>query len=258
MTPIKPGAGESHTVAPVKAAHSPFPTWSLDEPLAAGQAAAVFETARRLRADSQTGEARKALHGKNLVLLLAAPPGRQISPLHRAAEDLGARVAEVRFEADASEQPDIGALARLLGRMYDAIDCDTLPPSTVQRIEMEASVPVYAGLGRDDHPAKALADLLTLCEHASTADSQTTLLFIGDPQPWRSSIFLSAARQLGFSLQLAETRRPEAKELPYVVDATHPPEWSLYAQGRLIEEAFRSENHRCVIQTVLLDTIPRA
>jgi ornithine carbamoyltransferase len=258
LTPIKLGAGENHTVALVKAATSPSPIWSPGEPLSAGKTAAIFATARRLRAESHAGGARKSLRGKNLALLHTTPSGRELSPLHRAAQDLGARVAEVRFEADASKQPDIGALARLLGRMYDAIDCDTLPPSTIQRIEMEASVPVYAGLGLDNHPARALADLLTLCEHGSTPDSRTDLLFIGDPQTPRSSTFLWAARELGFALQLAEQGRPESSELGFVVDATNRPEWSLYAHGRLIEDSPRSANHCCVIQTVLLDTIPRA
>lgn len=242
----------------MKVAKSPSSLWSPVEPLSAGKAVAIFATARRLRADWHAGRARKALRGKNLALLLGGPPGREMSPLHRAAHDLGARVAEVRFEVDASKQPDIGALARLLGRMYDAIDCDTLPPSTVRRIEMEASVPVYAGLGRDDHPVRALADLLTLCEHGSTSDLPTSLLFIGDPQTPRSSTFLAVARELGLSLRLTETGRPASSEVACMVDATHLPEWSLYAQGRLIEEAPRSENHRCIIQAVLLDTIPRA
>lgn len=258
LTPVKLGASQSHTVAVVNAAIPSSPLWSSDEPLGAGKAAAIFATARRLRTDAHGAGARKALRGKNLALLLTTPSGREMSPLHRAAQDLGARVAEVRFETDVSKQPDIGSLARLLGRMYDAIDCDTLPPSTIQRIEMEACVPVYAGLGRDDHPAKALADLLTLCELRSPPDSRTNLLFIGDPLTPRSSMFLSAARELGFSLQFSETSPPASNELGCVVDATHSPEWALFAKGRRIEEAPRTENHRCVIQTVLLDTIARA
>ena len=258
LTPIKPVDGESHNVAHVNAAQSPTPLWSPDAPLGAGTTTAIFATARRLRADSHAGGAHKALRGKNLAMLLSTPSGREMSPLHRAAQDLGARVSQVRFEADDSKQHDIGILARLLGRMYDAIDCDALPQSTVQRIEMEASVPVYAGLGRDEHPARALADLLTLCEQGSKPDSQTNLLFIGDPLTPRSRTFLSAAREMGFSLRLAEMGRPAPNALAYVVDATHPPEWSMYAQGRLIEEVPRSENHRCVIQTMLLDSIPWA
>jgi ornithine carbamoyltransferase len=256
--PIKFAAPATPTVDAVKTFLSPSSrTWSPDEPPAAGTIVALFAAARRLRADSRAGAHGNALRGRNLALLLTQPSGPVISPVHRAAQDLGVRVAEVLFETDPAKQSEIGALARLLGRMYDAIDCGRLPPSTVQRIEREASVPVYAGLGLDHHPARIVADLLTLCEDASAPGPQPTLLFIGDPQTPRSLPFLAAARELGFALQIAETGHPASNDAAYVVDATRPRTWSLHAHGRPIEAARQSENHHCVIQTVLLDTIPR-
>lgn len=257
MTAIKCANRKSHTVATVKPSSSHASSWQPDEPLAAAKIVALFAAARRLRADSDAGASASALRGKNLALLLARPSGREVSPLHRAARELGARVAEVPFETDASSQVDIGALARLLGRMYDAIDCDALPLPTVRRIEREAGVPVYAGLGLDDHPARVIADLLTLCDLASPQAVKTRIVFLGDPRTPRGSIFLAAARELGFALQITEAGHAASNDAAYVVDATRPSTWSLHAEGRPIEEARRSANHRCVIQTVLLDTIPR-
>ena len=257
---VKAAKGKRHTVTAVKDIHS-FASRSLstDEPLLAGRIVALFAAARRLRADAHSGAAGKALHGKNLALLQTAAPGRETSPLHRAAQDLGARVAEVRFETDGPTRPDIGTLARLLGRMYDAIDCGALPPPTVQRIELEAGVPVYAGLGLDDHPARVLADLMTLCEDGSAPVPRGTILFLGDSQTGRSRAFLSAARQIGFALHVAEPGRPASNEATFVVDATQSPHWSLHGcSGAPIDEARRSENHRCVMQTVLLDTLAQA
>jgi ornithine carbamoyltransferase len=175
------------------------------EPLLAGKVLAVFAAARRLRTDARAGTVGQPLRGKNVALLLDTPPGEETSALHRAAQALGARVAEVRFtepaasasaSASASGRDDIRTLARMLGRMYDAVDCGTLGPAAVRQIQQEAGVPVYAGLGRDDHPARTLADLMTRAEHRSSR-----------------------------------------------------------ASPRLVDEALRSENHRCVMQMVLLDTI---
>lgn len=257
LTAVKSANCESHTVATVKPS-SPHPgTWQPDEPLAAAKIVALFAAARRLRADSDAGATGKPLRGKNLALLLAKPTNREVSPLHRAARDLGARVAEVPFETGASSQVDIGALARLLGRMYDAIDCDALPLSTFRSIEKEAGVPVYAGLGLDDHPARVIADLLTLCDFGPPQAVKTRIVFLGDPLTPRGSTFLAAAGELGFALQVAEAGHGASNDAAYVVDATRPWTWSLHAAGRPIEEARRSVNHRCVIQTVLLDTIPR-
>jgi ornithine carbamoyltransferase len=255
---VKFAASKPPTVGAVKTVSTPSSrTRSPDGPPSAGKLVALFAAARRLRADSRAGANGNALRGRNLALLLTKPPGQVISPVHRAAQDLGVRVAEVPFETDPARQSEIGALARLLGRMYDAIDCGRLPPSMVRRIEREASVPVYAGLGLDHHPARIVADLLTLCEDGSAPGSQTTLLFIGDPQTSRSLPFLAAARELGFALQFAAPGDPASNDAACVVDATRPRTWSLRAHGRPIEAARRSEDHRCVIQSVLLDTIAR-
>lgn len=171
------------------------------EPLLAGKVLAVFAAARRLRTDARAGTVGQPLRGKNVALLLDTPPGEETSALRRAAQALGARVAEVRFAEPAasaaeSGRDDIRTLARMLGRMYDAVDCGTLGPAAVRQIQQEAGVPVYAGLGGDDHPARLLADLMTRTEHRSSR-----------------------------------------------------------ASPRLFDEALRSENHRCVMQMVLLDTI---
>lgn len=256
---VNAATGKRHTVTVVKDIHSfPSRSLSIDEPLLAGRIAALFAAARRLRADAHSGAVGKTLRGKNLALLQTVPPGRETSPLHRAAQDLGVRVAEVRFETGGPTQPDIGTLARLLGRMYDAIDCGALPPPTVQRIELEAGVPVYAGLGLDDHPARVLADLMTLCEHGSPPVPPGTILFLGDSQTGRSRAFLSAAREMGFALHVAEPGGSASNEATFVVDAMHSPHWSLHGSGHPIDEARRSENHRCVMQIVLLDTMAQA
>jgi ornithine carbamoyltransferase len=180
------------------------------------------------------------------------------SALHRAAVDLGARVAEVLFaEPDGSTPHDVGALARILGRMYDAIDCGSLAASTVERIELEAGVPVYAGLGQDDRPARALGDLLTLFEAVAPAGAKAGILFVGDTQTLRSRTFLSAAQEMGFDLKFGGLDGdPAADDADLMVDATRP-QWSLRRAGMPIDEERRSENHRCVMQTVLLDTIVR-
>jgi len=257
LTAVKVADRNTPTVAAVKSDLSDASSWQPDEPLAAAKIIALFAAARRLRTDSNARAHGNALRGKNLVLLLARPTGREVSPLQLAALDLGARVAEIPFDTDASSQLDIGTLARLLGRMYDAIDCDTLPMATVRMVEREAGVPVYAGLGLDGHPARMIADLLTVAEHGRARNMKTGITFIGDPCTPRASIFLMAARELGFAPQIAEAEHVASNDAPCVVDATHPSTWSLYAEGRPIEEASQSANHRYAIQTVLLDTIPR-
>ena len=228
------------------------------EPLAARNVLATLAAAERLRTQARAGTAGQPLRGKNLALLLGPTPCGDISTLRRAAQDLGARVAEVRFTEPARPAPgrdDVLALARMLGRMYDAVDCEALAPATARRIEQDAGVPVYHGLCLDEHPARALADLMTLGEHRSPPGA--SILFLGDPKAARGSHFVSAARAAGFDV-LVGGGPPAPNDATFLVDARHSAHWSLLASARPLDEARRAENHRCVMQAVLLDTIVKA
>jgi len=141
---------------------------------------AVYTLARRLKAASHVGRSDdRPLAGKNIALLRLQPPDAEMSVLHRAALDLGARVAHVRLgPAIDPGGTQFRHLSQMLGRLYDAIDCSSLAPAEVRQIEQRAGVPVYDDLEGFDHPARLLADLMTLSEHGCTtaSDSQTAFL----------------------------------------------------------------------------------
>jgi ornithine carbamoyltransferase len=238
---------------------TPPPPASIREPLVAASIFATFAAAERLRTNARAGTAGQPLRGKNLALLLGPSPAREVSALRRAAQELGARVAELRFAepADpASGRNDVRALARMLGRMYDAVDCGALGAATVRQIEQEAGVPVYHGLCLDEHPARMLADLMTLHEHRSAPGA--SILFLGDPRTPRASEFISAAREAGFEVRAGDRGQPASHDANFLVDARHSPHWALLAAGRPLDEARRSENHRCVMQTMLLGAVSTA
>ena len=219
---------------------------------------ATMTAAERLRAQARAGTAGQPLRGKNVALLLGLPTSGNIMSLRRAAQDLGARVAEVRFTEPAraaGERDDVLALARMLGRIYDAVDCEALAPATARRIEQEAGVPVYHGLCLEEHPARVLADLMTLRELRSPPGA--SILFLGDPKAPRGSRFVSAARAVGFDVLLGGSQQASI-DPNFLVDARHTAHWKLMATARQVDEVRRAENHRCVMQAVLLDTIVKA
>ena len=233
---------------------------SLGEPLTSVNILALFSAARRLQEAARAGTVGKPLHGKNLALLLGRSPSAETSALHRAAQELGARVAEVKFveSSGTKSRDDVRELARILGRMYDAIDCGMLAPATVRQIEQEAGVPVYEGLAMDDHPARVLADLMTLYEHRPARASSSSILYLGDVRTMRGRTFLTAARAIGFEVRLGQHTRLASNDATFVVDATHHPHWTLHSSPDLFSEARRSETHRRVMQAVLLDTMANA
>jgi ornithine carbamoyltransferase len=75
--------------------------------------------------------------------------------------ELGARVAHIRPDLSRSSSPfDIAHTGRVLGRLYDGIDCLGLESTVVKRLGAAVDVPVYDGLASCDHPTAKLAEQL--------------------------------------------------------------------------------------------------
>jgi ornithine carbamoyltransferase len=126
------------------------------------EAGALTERARLLMHQSLgTGLARGTLRGKNLALVCESDDSGAALLFQQAASELGARVAHVRPNMDGeSTDEEICYTARLLGRLYDAIECQGLTAQLVDRIRSCAGVPVYEGLALDSHPSARLVDRL--------------------------------------------------------------------------------------------------
>lgn len=143
----------------------------LTRPLPAADASALLDTARLLARAARAGVAQRLLRGKYLVkhceaacLDCAHAAGVSDSLVAGAAEALGARVSRVTLDpalldgaADAASAAD---LARLLGRLYDAVDGEGLAPEQAARLQQALGLPVFCGLDRADHPLRELESAL--------------------------------------------------------------------------------------------------
>lgn len=105
-----------------------------------------------------------ALRGKHIALLCEDPQCESSRVFSDAASALGVRVSRLSPEA-ACDTNDGGLW--LLGRLYDAVECEHLPAHTVQRLRDAVAVPVFDGLG---DPARARAALARLAPHAPAPD----------------------------------------------------------------------------------------
>ena len=124
-------------------------------------AAAVLARARALHAAARAGMPALPLRGKNLGLLCDSADAHDGALFQRAASALGAQVAHVRPSlTEHSSAQEIQHTARLLGRLYDAIDCVGMAPGLVGKIGAGAGVPVFEGIASPRHPTAGLADLL--------------------------------------------------------------------------------------------------
>ena len=95
---------------------------------------AVLTRARSLQRAARTGATQPLLRGKNLGLLCEAD-GADASLFRRAASELGAHVAHIRPSlSDLSTAKEVRHTARMLGRLYDAVECLGLSPALVRQV----------------------------------------------------------------------------------------------------------------------------
>lgn len=128
------------------------------EPLPATDAQALVATARALRHADQAGSAQTPLKGKHIAVLCDNDACQAAQDFTTAAAALGARVTRLSQDAALLQDSGHGTIpaSRMLGRLYDAVECDHLTAEGAARLQREVGVPVYNALARADHPLQQL------------------------------------------------------------------------------------------------------
>jgi ornithine carbamoyltransferase len=118
----------------------------------------LLEQARALRSTARDGTLQQPLRGKRLGLLCEHEEDPDAELFRRAARELGADVAHVRLPLPSLDSaPHVEHTARVLGRLYDALECQGMPHGLVERIRQHVNVPVYDGLACASHRIAGLA-----------------------------------------------------------------------------------------------------
>jgi ornithine carbamoyltransferase len=123
-----------------------------------------------------------ALAGRNIALIFEKASTRTRCAFEVAAYDQGAHVTYL--DPDSSQighKESAGDTARVLSRMFDAIEFRGKAQATVEELADGSDVPVYNGLTDEWHPTQMLADFLTMSEHAGGRPlDQVAYCFMGD------------------------------------------------------------------------------
>ena len=139
---------------------TPLSSASLD-PLSRGDSDVLLGNARLLQSATEPRQTKTLLRGKKLALLCESDDGADAMLFRSAASALGAHVSHIRPQLSDLRQPDeLQHTARMLGRLYDGIECQGLAAALVEVVGREAGVPVYNGLASARHPTAHLAGLL--------------------------------------------------------------------------------------------------
>ncbi len=144
----------------------PPPTTSSPSRWSRSEVQDLLHSAQALKRSARLGGAPPVLRGRYLAVLCDNDGGSPAELFERNAHALGARVSRLPCAAAiaAADDPSNG-LARVLSRLYHAIECQGAPREVVRAIERSATVPVWDGLATRYVPAQVLADLLSMQEH---------------------------------------------------------------------------------------------
>jgi ornithine carbamoyltransferase len=96
--------------------------------------------------------------------------------------------------------------ARVLGRMYDAIEYRGFAQKVVEDLAAYSGVPVYNGLTDASHPTQILADVMTMEEHGDKPLGKTALAYLGDSRNNMGNSLLLGGARLGMDVRIAGPR----------------------------------------------------
>jgi ornithine carbamoyltransferase len=141
----------------------------------------LIRLAADLKAAKEGGTERPRLGGKNIALLFEKTSTRTRCAFEVSAYDQGARVTYIGPESSQiGHKESVKDTARVLGRMYDAIEYRGFSQDVVEELAAHAGVPVYNGLTDRFHPTQMLADMLTMSEHSAKPLEEIAYCYMGD------------------------------------------------------------------------------
>jgi ornithine carbamoyltransferase len=141
----------------------------------------LLSLAAALKTAKYAGTESPRLRGKDIALIFEKTSTRTRSAFEVAAYDQGAHVTYLDPSGSQMGQKEsIADTARVLGRMYDAIEFRGAAHSEVEELAAYAGVPVYNGLTDEWHPTQMLADFLTMTESSKKPADSIAYCFMGD------------------------------------------------------------------------------
>jgi ornithine carbamoyltransferase len=140
----------------------------------------LLDLAGQVRDEKKRGETKRRLEGKTVALLFEKHSTRTRCAFETAVgEEGGHPVFLSSADIHLGEKETIEDTARVLGRMFSAIQFRGFKQSTLETLAKYSGVPVWNGLTDDYHPTQVLADVLTLEENFGPAAGEK-LCFVGD------------------------------------------------------------------------------
>lgn len=172
----------------------------------------LLDLARDLKRAKYAGTEQQRLKGKNIALIFEKTSTRTRCSFEVAAYDQGANVTYIDpTSSQIGHKESMKDTARVLGRLYDAIEYRGYKQSVVEELAKYSGVPVFNGLTDEFHPTQMLADVLTMIEHSNKPLNEISYVYIGDARNNMGNSLLLIGAKLGMDVRICapKTLLPE-------------------------------------------------
>jgi ornithine carbamoyltransferase len=167
----------------------------------------LIDLAAELKAAKKEGREEQKLVGKEIALIFEKDSTRTRCAFEVAAYDQGAHVTFIGPSGShMGHKETTKDTARVLGRMYDAIEYRGFAQETADELARYAGVPIYNGLTDEWHPTQILADLLTFREHVDKPLNEVVFCYLGDARFNMANSYLIGGAKLGMDVRIASPK----------------------------------------------------
>jgi ornithine carbamoyltransferase len=166
----------------------------------------LLDLSHQVKRERKSGTVTRRFTGKNIALIFEKRSTRTRCAFETAfAEEGGHPVFLSPHDIHLGVKESVEDTARVLGRMFDAIQFRGYSQKTVEILAKYSGVPVYNGLTDEFHPTQALADLMTL-EEAFDGIGGRTIVFVGDGRNNVARSLLIGCAKMGVNFTIASPK----------------------------------------------------
>lgn len=172
---------------------------------------------KKVKAESRKSAVRQRFRGKTLALVFEKRSTRTRAAFETAfGEEGGHPVFLSSQDIQLGVKESVEDTARVLGRMFDAIEFRGFRQEDAETLAKFAGVPVYNGLTDSFHPTQVLADFFTLEEEFGGFKGKK-LAYIGDGRNNVARSLMVICSKMGANLAVAAPKTlwpdPELKDM---------------------------------------------
>jgi ornithine carbamoyltransferase len=164
----------------------------------------LLDLSAELKAAKKEGREEQKLVGREIALIFEKDSTRTRCAFEVAAYDQGAHVTFIGPSGShIGHKETVKDTARVLGRMYDAIEYRGFGTGIADELAEHAGVPIYNGLTDEWHPTQILADFLTIREHVPKPIEEVAFCYLGDARFNMADTYLVGGAKLGMDVRIA-------------------------------------------------------